>query len=138
MCFSVGASGCLPGVSVESASESNSSQAFRDGRCEYGRCVRGGRSLRWSDHMTARTRFAVEFRGQTNYIKNTHFGALKIKDGIVDFFREHSGQRPSVDAKRPDLRVVAQLNKGKLAPALICPAIAYTGGAIGLMVAKHR
>ena len=73
------------------------------------------RSLRWSDHMTARTRFAVEFRGQTNYIKNTHFGALKIKDGIVDFFREHAGQRPSVDAKRPDLRVVAQLNKGKLA-----------------------
>ena len=65
--------------------------------------------------MTARTRFAVEFRGQTNYIKNTHFGALKIKDGIVDFFREHAGQRPSVDAKRPDLRVVAQLNKGKLA-----------------------
>ena len=73
------------------------------------------RGLRWSDHMTPRTRFAVEFRGQTNYIKNTHFGALKIKDGIVDFFREHSGQRPSVDAKRPDLRVVAQLNKGKLA-----------------------
>ncbi|MEE3095429.1 MAG: bifunctional 23S rRNA (guanine(2069)-N(7))-methyltransferase RlmK/23S rRNA (guanine(2445)-N(2))-methyltransferase RlmL, partial [Pseudomonadota bacterium] len=73
------------------------------------------RSLRWSDHMTARTRFAVEFRGQTNYIKNTHFGALKIKDGMVDFFREHAGQRPSVDAKRPDLRVVAQLNKGKLA-----------------------
>ena len=41
------------------------------------------RSLRWSDHMTPRTRFAVEFRGQTNYIKNTHFGALKIKDGIT-------------------------------------------------------
>ena len=46
------------------------------------------RGLRWSDHMTPRTRFAVEFRGQTNYIKNTHFGALKIKDGIVDFFRD--------------------------------------------------
>jgi len=72
------------------------------------------RGLRWSDHMTPRTRFAVEFRGQTSYIKNTHFGALKIKDGMVDFFRDHSGQRPSVDAKRPDLRIVAQLNKGKL------------------------
>ena len=73
------------------------------------------RSLRWSDHMTPRDCFAVEFRGQTNYIKNTHFGALKIKDGIVDFFRDHSGQRPSVDAKHPDLRIVAQLSKGKLA-----------------------
>ncbi|MEC8158073.1 MAG: bifunctional 23S rRNA (guanine(2069)-N(7))-methyltransferase RlmK/23S rRNA (guanine(2445)-N(2))-methyltransferase RlmL [Pseudomonadota bacterium] len=73
------------------------------------------RSLRWSDHMTPRDCFAVELRGQTNYIKNTHFGALKIKDGIVDFFRDHSGQRPSVDTKRPDLRIVAQLSKGKLA-----------------------
>ena len=73
------------------------------------------RGVRWSNHMTPRTRFAVEFRGQTNFIKNTHFGALKIKDGIVDFFRDHQGQRPSVDTKRPDLRVVAQLNKGKLA-----------------------
>ena len=73
------------------------------------------RGFRWSDHMTSATRFAVEFRGQTSYIKNTHFGALKIKDGIVDFFRDQLGQRPSVDAKRPDLRVVAQLNKGKLA-----------------------
>ena len=72
------------------------------------------RGLRWSDHMTPKTRFAVEFRGQTNYIKNTHFGALKIKDGLVDFFRDQSGQRPSVDAKRPDFRIVAQLTKGKL------------------------
>lgn len=72
------------------------------------------RGLRWSDHMTVKTRFSVEFKGQTNYIKNTHFGALRIKDGIVDFFRDHEGVRPSVDPKQPDLRVVAQLTKGRL------------------------
>ena len=40
--FSGSLAGCLPGLSVESAGESSSSQAFRDGRCEYGRCVCGG------------------------------------------------------------------------------------------------
>ena len=72
------------------------------------------RSVRWYDHMTVETRFSVEFKGQSNYIKNTHFGALKVKDGVVDFFRDHEGVRPSVDPKRPDLRVVAQLAKGRL------------------------
>lgn len=76
------------------------------------------RSIRWSEHLTVKTRFSVEFKGQTGFIKNTHFGALKVKDGIVDFFRDHEGVRPSVDAKQPDLRVVAQLSKGRLALSL--------------------
>ena len=76
------------------------------------------RSVRWSEHLSVATRFSVEFRGQTNYIKNTHFGALKVKDGIVDFFRDREGARPSVDPKRPDLRIVAQLSKGRLTLSL--------------------
>lgn len=76
------------------------------------------RSVRWSEHLSVKTRFSVEFRGQTNFIKNTHFGALKVKDGIVDFFRDRDGVRPSVDPKRPDLRIVAQLSKGRLTLSL--------------------
>ena len=72
------------------------------------------RTVRWSEHLGVKTRFAVEFKGQSHAIKNTHFGALKVKDGIVDFFRDREGIRPSVDAKQPDLRVVAQLSKGRL------------------------
>ena len=76
------------------------------------------RSVRWSEHLSQKTRFSVEFKGQTNFIKNTHFGALKVKDGVVDFFRDNEGERPSVDAKRPDLRIVAQLSKGRLTLSL--------------------
>ena len=76
------------------------------------------RSVRWSEHLSVKTRFSVEFRGQTNFIKNTHFGALKVKDGIVDFFRDRDDTRPSVDPKRPDLRIVAQLSKGRLTLSL--------------------
>ena len=76
------------------------------------------RSVKWSEHLSIKTRFSVEFRGQTNFIKNTHFGALKVKDGIVDFFRDREGARPSVDPKQPDLRIVAQLSKGRLTLSL--------------------
>ena len=76
------------------------------------------RGLRWSEHLSPETRFAVEFRGQTSYIKNTHFGALKVKDGIVDYFRDNGGVRPSIDAKQPDIRVVAQLAKGRFTLSL--------------------
>ena len=41
------------------------------------------RSVRWSEHLSVKTRFSVEFRGQTNFIKNTHFGALKVKDALL-------------------------------------------------------
>ena len=79
---------------------------------------RSSRSVRWSEHLSIKTRFSVEFRGQTNFIKNTHFGALKVKDGIVDFFRDREVARPSVDPKRPDLRIVGQLSKGRLTLSL--------------------
>lgn len=37
------------------------------------------KAVSWPTHFTSKTGFAVEFRGQSSYIKNTHFGALKVK-----------------------------------------------------------
>ena len=75
---------------------------------------RAVKAVDWPSHFTSKSGFAVEFRGQTSYIKNTHFGALKIKDGIVDRFREDGLLRPSVSKSNPDIRIVAQLSKGRL------------------------
>ena len=72
------------------------------------------KAVSWPSHFTSKTGFAVEFRGQTSYIKNTHFGALKVKDGIVDRFRDDGLLRPSVAKSNPDIRVVAHLSKGRL------------------------
>ena len=53
---------------------------------------------------------AVDFTGVNDRIRDTRFGAVRIKDAIVDQFRATSGgKRPSVDARAPDVRVNAHL-----------------------------
>jgi 23S rRNA (guanine2445-N2)-methyltransferase / 23S rRNA (guanine2069-N7)-methyltransferase len=43
-------------------------------------------------------------------INHTHFGALKLKDAIVDSLRESTGARPDVALDRPSVRVHAHAN----------------------------
>ncbi|MBW7469540.1 bifunctional 23S rRNA (guanine(2069)-N(7))-methyltransferase RlmK/23S rRNA (guanine(2445)-N(2))-methyltransferase RlmL [Marinobacter sp. F4218] len=68
----------------------------------------------WQQHIPVNGSFRVTFLGQNDAIRNTQFGAQRVKDGIVDRFRASGGQRPSVDAKTPDVTVSARLNRGRL------------------------
>jgi 23S rRNA (guanine2069-N7)-methyltransferase / 23S rRNA (guanine2445-N2)-methyltransferase len=65
----------------------------------------GVRQVRWGEHLDAHGTLAVDFSGTGSGITHSRFGALKVKDAIVDQLREESGARPSVDTGRPDLRV---------------------------------
>lgn len=67
----------------------------------------------WFEHLLPRGSLAVEFSGQGSGIDNTHFGALKVKDAIVDKLRLKDGTRPSVDKVNPDLRVHLRLDRGE-------------------------
>ncbi|MGR9106320.1 MAG: bifunctional 23S rRNA (guanine(2069)-N(7))-methyltransferase RlmK/23S rRNA (guanine(2445)-N(2))-methyltransferase RlmL [Gammaproteobacteria bacterium] len=68
----------------------------------------------WSLHLKADASFAVVFSGTSEAIRNSHFGALKVKDAIVDQFRIACGRRPSISIRRPDLRITVRLS-GKFA-----------------------
>ncbi|WP_421910640.1 bifunctional 23S rRNA (guanine(2069)-N(7))-methyltransferase RlmK/23S rRNA (guanine(2445)-N(2))-methyltransferase RlmL [Marinobacter sp.] len=74
----------------------------------------GVTDLEWQQHIPMNGSFRVNFVGQNEAIRNTQYGAQRVKDGIVDRLRSASGQRPSVDAKNPDVTVSARLNRGKL------------------------
>jgi 23S rRNA (guanine2445-N2)-methyltransferase / 23S rRNA (guanine2069-N7)-methyltransferase len=63
----------------------------------------------WSRHLDVDATLAVDFTGVNDRIRDTRFGAVRIKDAIVDQFRATSGKRPSVDARAPDVRVNAHL-----------------------------
>jgi 23S rRNA (guanine2445-N2)-methyltransferase / 23S rRNA (guanine2069-N7)-methyltransferase len=43
-------------------------------------------------------------------INHTHFGALKLKDAIVDSLRDSTGSRPDIALDRPSVRVHAHAN----------------------------
>jgi len=65
----------------------------------------GVKSIRWSDHLAAEQTIAVDFSSSQSQITHTHFGALKVKDAIVDQLRSVQGVRPSIDVLQPDLRI---------------------------------
>jgi 23S rRNA (guanine2445-N2)-methyltransferase / 23S rRNA (guanine2069-N7)-methyltransferase len=65
----------------------------------------------WTQHIAASGTLAIDFGGSSAGIKHTHFGALKTKDAIVDQLRERSGQRPSIELERPDVRLDVRLDR---------------------------
>lgn len=65
----------------------------------------------WTSHFKVSQTFAVDFFGTNRLIKNTQFGAVKVKDGIVDHFQQELGSRPDVDKRSPDVRVHVRLNR---------------------------
>src|SRR4029077_10604193 len=50
---------------------------------------------------------ACDFSGRHPTITHSHFGALKLKDGIVDALRLATGERPDIALERPGVRVHA-------------------------------
>lgn len=75
----------------------------------------GVRSLPWQEHLSPSGTLLVDFVGTNDAIRNTQFGAVKVKDAIVDCLRDFSGSRPSVAKRDPDLRVNARLSRDKVA-----------------------
>ncbi|WP_285423983.1 bifunctional 23S rRNA (guanine(2069)-N(7))-methyltransferase RlmK/23S rRNA (guanine(2445)-N(2))-methyltransferase RlmL [Pseudomonas sp. efr-133-TYG-103a] len=73
----------------------------------------GVHDIEWADHLEPDGTLAVEFSGHGSGIDNTHFGALKVKDAIVDRLRNSDGLRPSIDKLNPDLRVHLRLDRGE-------------------------
>lgn len=73
------------------------------------RLYAGIRKIHWTDHLTENDTLAVEFHSQRSQITHTHYGTLKVKDAIVDQFRAVKGVRPSVQTRKPDLRVYVYL-----------------------------
>ena len=71
-------------------------------------------AIEWSEHLDADGTFSVSFSGQGLNITHTHFGALKIKDGIVDYFRGIGDVRPSVDTDYPDVRIHGHVNRNRI------------------------
>lgn len=65
------------------------------------------RALDWAAHLQPGATLACDFTGRHPTITHTHFGALKLKDGIVDAMRLATGARPDVALERPDVRVHA-------------------------------
>ncbi|OBX11448.1 23S rRNA methyltransferase [Gallibacterium salpingitidis] len=68
----------------------------------------------WQQHFDADDSFVVDFNGTNEAIRHTQYGAMRVKDGIVDYFTRQGEARPQVDKDYPDIRIHAYLNRDEL------------------------
>jgi putative N6-adenine-specific DNA methylase len=61
------------------------------------------REINWTDFISVDGTFAVFSNVSDSVINNSHFASLRLKDGVVDSFREILGKRPDVDSRDPDV-----------------------------------
>ncbi len=64
----------------------------------------------WEDWFGYHHTIRVDVTGIKCPLKSLDFATLKIKDAICDRFRDQFTQRPSVDTKMPDMRIVGFLD----------------------------
>ncbi len=63
------------------------------------------RQIEWSDHLDLKTSFAVDSVVYSEDFKHSKFVAYKVKDAIVDYFRDKTSQRPNISITNPDIRL---------------------------------
>ena len=73
----------------------------------------GCSNIPWESHFDVDKTFSIDFSGSNDEIRNTQFGALKIKDAIVDRFRKKFDERPNVEKRDADIRFNGRLYKDK-------------------------
>ncbi len=61
------------------------------------------RDINWADFMAPDSTFAVFATVANSKINHSKFAALRLKDAIVDQFRDATGKRPSIDTRNPDV-----------------------------------
>lgn len=65
----------------------------------------GVKAVDWSEYITASSTFSVDSVVYSDEFRNSRFVTYKVKDAIVDQFREKGGRRPNISVANPDLRL---------------------------------
>ncbi len=63
------------------------------------------RRVPWVDWITPQQTLRVDVVAMQSPLQSLNFSALRIKDAVCDVLREATGERPSVDTRRPDLPI---------------------------------
>lgn len=79
----------------------------------------GANGVAWEKYFDKSNTIAVTFTGTNESIRNTQYGALKVKDAICDRLQTTQGGRPDVDRENPDVVINCHLDKKGSANILI-------------------
>lgn len=63
------------------------------------------KKIDWSQYLDSKKSFAVDSVVFSDEFRHSKFVSYKVKDAIVDQFRENTGQRPNISVANPDIRL---------------------------------
>lgn len=78
----------------------------------------GALDVDWSSHLAVGGTLAVDVTGVRPAIGHSRYAAQRVKDAVVDQFRERTGERPSVNTERPSIRINVHLVQDQATMAL--------------------
>lgn len=61
------------------------------------------REIEWEKYMTPQTTFAIDSTVNSEDFRHSKFVTYRVKDGIVDHFRDNGGERPSIRVNGADI-----------------------------------
>ena len=63
------------------------------------------KKIDWTEYLGPEKTFAVDAVVFSEEFRHSKFVSYKVKDAIVDFFREKTGKRPNISVANPDIRL---------------------------------
>ena len=76
------------------------------------------KTVDWSEYITEGKTFTVDSVVYSDTFSNSRFVTYKVKDAIVDQFREKTGKRPSISITDPDMRLNIHISGNEATLAL--------------------
>lgn len=73
----------------------------------------GVQAVDWSAHLAAHATLAIDAHTTQSKLSHSQFLAQRVKDAVVDQFRQRDGARPSVDTDEPDVRIHVRLRRDR-------------------------
>ncbi|WP_233843239.1 bifunctional 23S rRNA (guanine(2069)-N(7))-methyltransferase RlmK/23S rRNA (guanine(2445)-N(2))-methyltransferase RlmL [Dyella sp. 2HG41-7] len=73
----------------------------------------GVQSIDWTEHLAQNATMAVDANTAQSKLTHSQFLAQRVKDAVVDQFREKGLARPDVDTEEPDVRINVRLRRDR-------------------------
>ena len=76
------------------------------------------RDIEWEKYMTPQTTFAIDSTVNSGDFTHSKFVTYRVKDGIVDHFRDTAGERPSIRVSGADILLNVHIDEDRVTISL--------------------
>jgi putative N6-adenine-specific DNA methylase len=72
------------------------------------------KKIEWDKLFSNKQTFSVESTVHSSVFRHSQFASLRVKDAIVDYFRDKTGKRPFIDTENPDILINLHISEKQI------------------------